>query len=149
MQALINKISVDGINSVIQNSDSEYKKENNWIKDIPYTPPTDEEKELLKGTKSPEELLDFETKEIQLAVDKQREYITQVKVVALSRMDCYPLCNPSFFSRSDKEKLKKMMSEIIDKDSEEALKTEFNQVCIDKIFTSNSDYSQFPMYNTK
>jgi len=149
MQALINKISVDGINSVIQNSDSEYKKENNWITDIKYTPPSEEEKELLKGTKSPEELLEFETKEIQLAVDKQREYITQVKVVALSRMDCYPLCNPSFFSRNDKEKLKKYMSEIIDNDSEEALKNEFNQVCIDKIFTVNSDYSQFPMYNTK
>jgi len=149
MQALINKINVDGLNSVIQNSDSEYIKENNWIKDIQYTSPSEEEKELLKGTKSPEELLEFEMKEIQLAVDKQREYITQVKVVALSRMDCYPLCNPSFFSRNDKEKLKKYMSEIIDKDSEEALKNEFNQVCIDKIFTIGSDYSQFPMYNTK
>ena len=150
MQALIEKFksmeTPEELQQVIQNSDSLYKKDVKWIDDIPYTEPTDFEKDMIKDTLKPEVLLEKEKTEEQIIVEKKKEIITKVKVIALSKMGCYPLCNPSFFSRKDKEILKDHMQQILDLPEEDMTKL-FNETCIEKIFTEKSDYSQFPTYS--
>ena len=131
---------------VIQNSDSLFKQPNEWREDIPYEEPNDYEKNLIKDTLTTSALLEKEKVEEQIIIDKKRELITKVKVIALSKMNCYPLCNPSFFSKADKEILKGHMQNILDLPQDDMTKL-FNEVCIDKIFTEKSDYSQFPMYS--
>ena len=48
---------------VIQNSDFLYKSDVQWVKDTPYQEPNDFEKEMLKDSKTVEELLKMESEE--------------------------------------------------------------------------------------
>ena len=146
MQALIEKIKLEGPHEVIQNSDKLYKQPNQWRTDIECEPINDYEKDMIKNSLKPEVLIEKEKTESQIIIDKKREIITKVKVIALSKMNCYPLCNPSFFSRKDKEILKGHMQQLLDLPEDDMTKL-FNEICIDKIFTEKSDYSQFPTYS--
>jgi hypothetical protein len=145
MQTLLERIQQEGP-QVVQNSDYLYKSDIKWRDDIEYKSPNEYETELLKNTIKPEVLIEKEKTEEQIIINKKREIITKVKVVALSKMGCYPLCNPSFFSRNDKEILKDHMQQLLDLPEDEMTKL-FNETCTDKIFTDKSDYSQFPTYS--
>jgi len=144
MQALIEKLNAEGPHQIIQNSDSLYKQPNEWIQDIKYEEPNEYEKNLIKDTKTASQLLESELE--QETYTTKRDLINKVKVVALARMGCYPLTNPSFFSKQDKSKLISLMELVLNLPNDKLTK-EFNEVCTDKIFTEKSDYSQFPIYN--
>ena len=149
MQALIEKLKTEGqegVQQVIQNSDYLYKSDIKWRDDIEYQEINDYEKDMIKNTIKPEVLLEREKTEEEIIVSKKREIITKAKVIALSKMDCYPLCNPSFFSKKDKKKLMDLMRDILELEESE-MTEEFNEVCIDKIFTEKADYSSFPTYS--
>ena len=134
-----------------------YSTECNWVQDIPIQPINDFEKEMLKGTKTAEELLEEEKKEAETPIEiseeeKQKQikkdYINKIKVLSLDKLGLFPLANPSTFPLVLKEKVMKTMKETIDKygSNEEELTKDFNQVCLDKLFNDSVDYSKFPIY---
>ena len=140
--------------TVIQNSDTLYRKPFDVVENIEVKEITQFEKDMLKGTLNPQELLEKEKHEEQkqytqeeLDKLKQREYITKVKVIAIDRLGKFPLSNPSFFRRREKEELKILMEHIIKDMNEEEIQREFNEICCEKIFAPGVDVSQFPIYN--
>lgn len=145
MEVLINKIKSGEIQDVIQNSDTLYKSNVKWREDIEYEEPNEFEKDMLKGTINPNNLIEKEKTEEEVKVDDRRAYITKVKIIAFGRLNIYPLTNGSFLSSKDKKKVISMMEEVM-KLSDEDINKEFGEVCNDEIFTPKSDYSQFPTY---
>lgn len=114
--------------------------------DVEYIEPTNYEKELLKGTLTPEELIEKEKEELIKKdeinqEDTRRDFITKVKAIALSRCGFHPLSNPSTFDYKSKNEVIKMM-EIVLKNTEDEITEEFNNVCIEKIFSKN-DYTKY------
>jgi len=129
--------------------DSLYKSENTWIKDIPKQEISDYEKEMLKGTKSALELLEEEKTEEEIKRDKMKETITMLKVISLNRMNLNPLYNTTQLSPEKRKEFLNIMNSLVNDYNEgkkEDIQTEFNTVCIEKLFTNNIDYSQFPVY---
>ena len=144
MQALIEKIQTEGP-QVIQGGDNIYAKDFPRNETIKYEEPNEYEKDMLKNTLKAEALLEREKTEKALVEDARRDVITKAKVIALDKMGCYPLTNPSFFSKKDKALLIKHMEELLTY-TDEIITRLFNQVCTDKIFTDKADYSNFPTY---
>jgi hypothetical protein len=129
--------------------DSLFKSENTWIKDIPIQEINDYEKEMLKGTISPMELIEEEKTEKEIKRDKMKEVITMLKVISLNRMDIHPLFNTSKLSASKRKEFLNIMNTLVNDFNEgkkEEIETEFNTVCIEKLFSNNIDYSQYPVY---
>lgn len=146
-QIIENKISEVLVNSVHPDSVSDIK----WIDDIPVTPITDFEKNLLKGTMSASELLEQEQKEKEevkpltqneIDYNAKRDYITRVKCVALDLMGKHPLDNPTKFSTREKKRLMEQMEMVMTKSDEEIIKL-FNSTCNEVIFAPESDYTRF------
>ena len=142
-------------NEVIQNSDYLYAKPFEMVKHVEVQPINDFEKNMLKDSKSVEQLLEEEKNEkpIKLTEEEQKkiiqkEYITKVKVIALSRMGKHPLANGSLLSQADKRKLIETMEKILLL-TDGQIDREFNDVCIEKIFDPKCDYSTFPIYDYK
>lgn len=117
--------------------------------------PSEYEIEMNKNFITPSKLLELEEEEKkniktltpeEEELRKRRDYITKVKVVALDKMEKHPLCNPSIFSVREKKKLISIMEDLL-KLKEEELICLFNDVCNEVLFSSNSDYSVFPVYN--
>jgi hypothetical protein len=122
------------------------------VKHVEYTEPNENEKKMLEGTKTAEQLLkeEAEEKPEELTEEEKlkryrRDYITKVKVVALDRMNMPPLINPSTFSKKDKQILITLMEDVMKMSEDELTKT-FNEVCNDRLFTQNMDYTTFPIY---
>ena len=112
-----------------------------WIEKVEYTEPTENEKKMLEGTLNPEQLLEKEKQEI-IDRDRRKEYITQVKCYALTKIGKKPLDNPSTFNRETKIKLMETMDEIIKTMTGEQIKIEFDRAINNHIFTDVSmDYS--------
>jgi len=143
----------------------------NWIQDIPLQPINEFEKEMLSNTKSAEELLKEEQEEIpeqltdeEIFNNSKKEYINKIKVVALDKLGIFPLSNPSTFPLRLKTKVQEQMEQLIkhygipelitygtNENKQmlvipEELTKDFNNVCVDKIFVDNVDYSKFPIY---
>lgn len=138
---------------VIQNSDFLHAKPFPMVEHVEPQPINDFEKDMLKGTKSPCELLEEEKNEkpIELNTDEKlkierRDYITRVKVISLSRMGKHPLANGSLLSKTDKKKLIEIMEKVLLL-TDGQIEREFNDVCIEKIFDEKVDYSTFPVYD--
>jgi len=124
-----------------------------WADPIEPQPINDYEKSLLKDTLNVTELLEkekleqnLEETEEQKLKRERRDYITKVKVVALDKIDKFPLDNPSNFSTRDKKQLIKKMQEIMTLTVEEITEL-FNEVCSEVIFAPESDYTRFHIYN--
>jgi len=129
--------------------ESIFKSENTWIKDIPKQDITEYEKEMLKGTKSPMEILEEEKTEEEIKRDRMKEVITMLKVISLNRMNLNPLFNTTQLSSLKRKEFLEIMNSLVNEfneGKEEDIRTEFNTVCIEKLFTNNIDYSQFPVY---
>jgi len=129
-----------------------YKKDFERVEKVEYYEPNEEEKKMLEGTKTAEQLLkeEAEEKPEELTEEEKlkryrRDYITKVKVVALDRMNMPPLMNPSTFSKKDKQILITLMEDVMKMSEDELTKT-FNEVCNDRLFTQNMDYTTFPIY---
>ena len=146
MEVLLNKIKSGEVHEIIQNSDTLYKSNIKWRDDIEYEEINQYEKDMLKDTLKPVDLLEREKTEEEKKVDYRRAYITKVKIIAFGRLNIYPLSNGSYLSSKDKRKVIYMMEEVM-KLSEEEINKEFGEVCNDEIFTQKSDYSHFPTYD--
>jgi hypothetical protein len=120
-----------------------------WIDDQGVKEINDYEREMLKGTKSPMELLEEEKSEEEIKRDKMKEVITMLKVISLNRMNLPPLYNCSSLSSTKRKVFLEIMNNLVNEfneGKEEDIRSEFNTVCIEKLFTDNIDYSQFPVY---
>jgi hypothetical protein len=138
---------------VIFNDSSMYAADIKWRDDIEPQPINDYEKDMIKHTKDANQLLKEESEERppeltddQKLKQKSRDYITRVKVLALDSIGKHPLANTYYFSRKEKQTLISTMEDIMKK-SEDDIIYSFNTLCNDKLFTSDSDYSTFPVYN--
>ncbi len=118
---------------------------------------TSYEIEMLKGTKSVDQLLKEEREELEkpkpeLSEDekikvKKKELITKVKVIALDSFDKHPLANPSFFSMREKSKLMSKMQEILDKSTEDEICEQFNKVCTEVLFVPGANVENYTIYS--
>jgi hypothetical protein len=138
--------------TIVFNDSSRYATKCEWIQDVEQLPINDYEKNMLKNTKSPEQLLKEEQEEKSLELSeeeqqkqKRRDYITKIKVIGLNMMEKHPLTNPSYFSHVDKQRLINHMENLL-KEDDDVIDILFNQVCTEKIFYSNADYSTYPVY---
>jgi hypothetical protein len=133
----------------------EIKSDNSWmIKDVPYSEPSEIEKKLLKGTKTPAELLEEERKELenkkQLTPEeelenKKKHYIDRVKVIALYKCKFYIFSNPSTFSNIDKKRVMEKMGKILKNYTEEEVIDEFNSIVRDVLEDYRTDYGILPV----
>ena len=133
-------------NEIIQNSDRLYKSDIVWRDDIKVEPINQYEIDMLKNTKNPIELLAQEPIEKPIKQDARRDYITKVKVIALCRCGLQPLMNGSLLSEKNKKKVINEMKKVMDM-SEHDIQLEFNEVCMDDIFSSNTNYCNYPTYD--
>ena len=129
-----------------------YKANIEWVEPIEPKELNKFEIEMLKSSKNPKQLLEEESNEKPEELDEEqklkrikKEYITKVKVIALDKMGKFPLTNPSYFSQKEKKQLISLMEEVM-KQSEEDITLIFNEVCNEKIFSPEADYSTFPVY---
>lgn len=133
---------------VVQNSDFLSARPFETIPEQLPQPINEFERRMLEGTKSVTQLLAEETTPEVITERQQRKnLITMYKVVALDMIGKHPLSNPSGFFRKDKELLLNKMEELLKLYDEEQIKPMFNEVCTNKIFNQDSDYTVFPVYN--
>ena len=144
------------LSNVVQNSDVLARNAFPMVESVPYTEPNEYEKNMIKDTLTPEQLLQREEelknkpKELtdeQKEYIRKRDYITKVKVIANNMLDKPPTANPSFYSKKDKAKMIEYMQYIIGNYNDDDLNKEFNEVCNDKLFVDGFDYSCLPVYN--
>jgi hypothetical protein len=140
------------IPKVVQNSDYLYKSNVEWCKDIEYVEPNQFEKDMLKNTKSAKELIEDELDEevLQLSQEEKiKNVILMFQVIALNRMNLHPLYNVSHLDPVRKTELLGHMDSLkmdYDNDLMCDITNEFNRICNDKLFSSNSDVSTYPVY---
>lgn len=140
----------DNEQRVISNSDIIFKKEVEWIKEVPYEEPNEYEINLNKNFLTPEQLL----KEEEVIIEKTQEeldkeyrdtYILRVKVIAMHKMGKSIISNPSYWKHTLKQQLIKEMQYVIDNNTEEELKEKFNFIVNENLFDSNLKYETFPL----
>jgi len=134
---------------VIQNSDFLAARPFPTIQDQPLQEITQYEREMLKGTKTPLQLLE-EEKEHNVTISerqRQKNVVTMYKVVALDLMGKHPLTNTSTLYKKEKHMLLEKVKDLMAQFSEDEIKVFFNDVCTAKIFDQNTDYAVLPVYN--
>lgn len=75
---------------------------------------------------------------------KWKDKVMMSKVVALDKMKKDPMTNPSTFRNRDKREFMCHI-EFLMALSEEDLTNEFNEVCLDTVFSTN-EYNLYPVY---
>ena len=149
-----NEYSKENEYNAIENSDELYKQDVEWIQDIPYTEPNEYEKNLIKNTLTPEQLLLEEQKEevikTQEEIDKEYKdaYILRVKVIAIHNLGKSILSNPSYWKHELKKKLMDEMQTILDTYNEQELIEKFNIIVNENLLDSNFKYETFPLKRT-
>lgn len=151
------KVITGETSKVIQNSDFLYKSNVEWVKDIPYQEPNDFEKEMLKDTKTAEELLKMESEEtivLKSEEEQKQEMIKNLilmfKVITADRMGLHPLYNLSTLQPSQATKFKNSMESLAEDFNNgmgNEITDEFNRICCEKLFQCGSDVSQYPVYS--
>ena len=138
---------------VIQNSDTLYKKNVTWIDTIDPQPINDYEKDMLKNTFKPDELIMLE-KTASVASEpntdptskNRRDYITKVKLIALDMLGKPLMYNTTFLPLKLKNELLDKMREIMSWD-DTTITTKFNELCTDKLFQPTSEFWYYPVYD--
>lgn len=134
---------------VVQNSDYLTRTNTTWIEHIEYQEPNQFEKDMLKGTLTPEQLLEGEISEEKRQLIKLNDIKVKIKVVALNTMGESPIQNTSLFSSLKKKTLLDTMNSIYENVylvDEDKLTEMFNEVCATKVFGDNADYTSYPIY---
>jgi len=134
---------------VIQNSDTLSKSDIKWIDNIEYQEPNQYEKDMLKGSLTPEQLLEGEMTEEKQQLIKINDIKVKIKVVALNIMGESPIQNTSLFSSLKKKTLLDTMNSVYETVyliDENKLTEMFNEVCATKVFGENCDYTSYPIY---
>lgn len=135
--------------TVVQNSDYLAKTDVEWIKDIQYQEPNQFEKDMLKNTLTPDELIANEMTEEKRELIKMNDIKVKIKVVSLNVMGESPIQNTSLFSQLKKKTLLDTMNSIYQNVymvDEDKLTEMFNDVCASKVFGDNCDYTSYPVY---
>ena len=139
--------------TVIQNSDTLYKKDVKWIDTIEPQPINDYEKDMLKNTFKPDELIMLEKSTIidtipltDTNTKNRRDYITKVKLIALDMIGKPLMYNTSFLPLKLKNELLDRMREIMSWDDTK-ITTKFNELCTDKLFHPTSEFWYYPVYD--
>jgi len=134
---------------VVQNSDTLYKSDITWIDNIEPQEPNQFEKDMLKGTYTPEQLLEHEMTEEKQQLIKINDIKVKIKVVALNIMGESPIQNTSLFSTFKKKTLLDIMNSVYETVylvDENKLTEMFNEVCDTKVFGESADYTSYPIY---
>jgi hypothetical protein len=137
---------------VVQNSDYLYKSDVKWRDDIEYIEPSDFEKDLLKDTMTPAQLLEEEVKEeVKQLTDEEikKNIIMMIKVIGLDRMGLFPLMNPSYLQPSRKKELIGHMQSLVNEyncGNQLDIANEFNRICNNKLLSNSCDVSTYPVY---
>jgi hypothetical protein len=134
---------------VVQNSDTLSKSDIKWIDNIEYKEPNQFEKDMLKGTFTPDQLLENEMTEEKQQLIKINDIKVKIKVVALNIMGESPIQNTSLFSSLKKKTLLDTMNSVYETVylvDENKLTEMFNEVCATKVFGENFDYTSYPIY---
>jgi hypothetical protein len=82
----------------------------------------------------------------ELEAIKRKELITKVKIIAFDSLGKDPLTNGSRLSQKEKLKVINKMQDILLL-SEECITDLFNEIVREKLFDSDRDYTEFPIYN--
>ena len=82
----------------------------------------------------------------ELEATKRKELITKVKIIAFDSLGKDPLTNGSRLSQKEKLKVINKMQDILLL-SEECITDLFNEIVREKLFDSDRDYTEFPIYN--
>ena len=145
------------IPKVTQNSDFLYKTDVEWVKDIPYQEPNDFEKDMLKDTKTAEQLLKEEQEEVivlktveEQNKEKVKNLILMFKVITCDRMNLHPLYNLSTLQPSQAERFKNNMESLAEDFNNgmgKEITDEFNRICNEKLFQCGADVSGYPVYS--
>jgi len=77
-----------------------------------------------------------------------KEKAMKVKVICLDEMDKHPLCNPSYFTKRDKDKLLERMGKMMHTYSNEEIEKSFSTIVNDRLLTCGADVSNYPIYDT-
>lgn len=75
-----------------------------------------------------------------------REKLMKCKIIVLNDMDKHPLMNPKYFNKREKDELLKKVRDLFDTLSYDEITTKFNDVCNERLFGSNVDYSNYTTY---
>jgi cysteinyl-tRNA synthetase len=153
----IPKVIQDEQPKVIQNSDYLYKKDVVWDTNIEYKEPTEYEKEMLKDSKTAEQLLKEEQEEVivvkteeELKQEKIKNLVLMFKVITCDRMNLHPLYNLSNLQPSQAERFKNNMESLGEDYNNGMIKeitNEFNRICNEKLFQCGADVSCYPVYS--
>ena len=141
----------------INNSDYLYKTDIVWRSDIEYIEPNQFEKDMIKDTKTPLELLKEEAIEVIVLKSEEEKHKQKVKdllmifkVITADRMSLHPLFNLSNLQPSEAERFKNNMESLIEdfnNGMNKEIADEFNKICNEKLFKCGSDVSSYPVYN--
>jgi hypothetical protein len=141
---------------VVQNCDTLYKSDIVWNNDTTVNEKTEYEKNMLKDTKTPEELLDEERKEVcvKQIEDDQKEKLKSLlimfKVITAHRLGYHPLINLSTLQPLQAERFKNNMESLVEdynNDMGKEIAEEFNRICNEKLFNPGGDVSGYPVYS--
>jgi len=140
---------------VIQNSDFMYKTENNWVNDTTVREKTEFEINMLKDTKTPEELLEEERKEVEVKYieednkEKLKSLLTIFKVITANRLGYHPLINLSTLQPEQAVRFKNNIESLVEdynNGMEKEITEEFNRICNEKLFHVGADVSSYAVY---
>lgn len=92
------------------------------------------------------EALENKIKEINEEKNKRREMINMIRFICLHKMGKSPMINTNYLTNIEKETLILLMNSYGAK-VESEIKTEFNNICNQTIFSNKFDYSTLPIYN--
>lgn len=133
----------------------EHKPDTQWmVKEIPELEMSDREKELLKGTLNPTDLLELEKKEREEEETKTEEvkqaeykkaYIQMVKLLALYKLNYHPFTNPSNLTKLEKDKIQSKMAKILWNYSKSELEEEVKLIIDNILADPKTDYSKLPV----
>lgn len=151
-------LPTEEVPKVIQNSDFLHKSNIQWADNIEYVEPNAYEIEMLRGSKKADQIIEEEqVEEIVIKSDedikKQRtkDLLLIFKVVSLNRLGYHPIKNTSTLQPVQLKEFLDMMNNIITNEFDQGLeikiRDEFNKICNEKLFSSNCDISQYPIYS--
>ena len=143
---------------VIQNSDYMYRSDIKWDNDTSLREKTEYEINMLKNTKTAEELIEEEKKEEEIVLkseeernkEKLKSLLTMFKVISANRLGYHPLINISTLQPETAKRFKNNMESLVEdynNGMEKEITDEFNRICNEKLFHAGADVSSYAVYN--
>jgi len=133
-------------------------KESNvvWANDTTVKEKTEFEINMLKDTKTPEELLEEERKEVHVKhvedenKEKVKNLLIMFKVITANRLGYHPLINLSTLQPEIAKRFKINIESLIEDFNNgmgKEITDEFNRICNEKLFNPGVDVSSYSVYS--